>query len=107
MIMANPHRGEATLTLNGQVQTLRLSLGALVQLEQALGSDSLTDLVARFENGSFRTRDILAVLFAALRAGGWTGTAQDLADADIQGGPIAAAQTAARVLALSFGADQA
>ena len=104
--MANPHRGEVTLILNGCSQTLRLSLGALVDLEQALGADSLTDLVARFENGTCRTRDILAVLYTALRAGGWDGTAQDLADADIQGGPIAAAQTAARVLALSFGADQ-
>lgn len=105
--MANPHRGEVALTVNGRAQVLRLSLGALVELEQALGADSLMDLVARFENGTFRTRDILAVLYAALCAGGWDGTPQDLADADIQGGPIMAAQTAARVLALSFGADHA
>lgn len=93
------------MTINGRVQVMRLSLGALAELEQSLGADSLLDLVGRFETGNFRTRDILAVLYAGLCAGGWDGTPQDLADAEIQGGPIVAAQSAARVLALSFGTD--
>ena len=45
--MANPHRGEVVLSLNGEVHVLRLTLGALAELETILDEDGLVALVAR------------------------------------------------------------
>lgn len=100
--MANPMRGEVAITLDGQPHVARLTLGALAELEEALGSQSLLDLVGRFEQGGFTTRDVLAVLLAGLRGGGWQGAADDLLTAQFGGGPMAAARAAAELLARAF-----
>ena len=100
--MSNPFAGEVTVTLNGQDHVAKLTLGALAELEAALGADSLMALVQRFESGSYGSRDVLALIVAGLRGGGWQGSAADLLSADIAGGPIAAAQVAARLLARAF-----
>jgi len=100
--MANPYRGEVRLTVGGQELDMRLSLGALVELEEALGADSLLGLVERFESGAFSARDLLTLLAAGLKGAGWHGTLADLRAAEIEGGPVAAAQAAARLLAVSF-----
>ena len=100
--MGNPWRGEVTLVLDGTPQEMRLTLGALAELEAGLESGSLTDLVERFEVGRFSTRDVLALIVAGLRGGGWTGRAADLTAAEIEGGPMAAARAAAELLARAF-----
>ena len=100
--MSNPFAGEVTVTLNGQDHAAKLTLGSLAELEAALGADSLMALVQRFESGSYASRDVLALIVAGLRGGGWQGSAADLLSADIAGGPIAAAQVAARLLARAF-----
>lgn len=100
--MVNPWAGEAALTVDGERQVLKLTLGALAELEAALGADSLVALAERFEQGTFSTRDILAVIVAGLRGGGWAGTAGDLATAEIAGGPMQAARCAAELLARAF-----
>jgi len=100
--MVNRFRGEVVLVLDGQTHVMRLTLGALAELEEALGSDSLLSLVQRFEGGQFRARDVLALLVAGLRGGGWRGTLEDLAQGEIQGGAAAAAQAAAALLAAAF-----
>ncbi|MEM8536380.1 MAG: gene transfer agent family protein [Pseudomonadota bacterium] len=100
--MANPWAGEVTVTLDGAPQVCKLTLGALVALEAELDSGSLVDLVQRFESGGFKSSDIMAVICAGLRGGGWQGTADDLLTVDIAGGPIAAAQAAALLLARAF-----
>jgi hypothetical protein len=100
--MANPWAGEAALVIDGERQVLKLTLGALAELEAALGADSLIGLAERFEAGSFSSRDILAVIVAGLRGGGWRGDAGDLATADIAGGPMQAARCAAELLARAF-----
>ncbi len=100
--MVNRFRGEVVLVLDGQTHVMRLTLGALAELEEALGSDSLLSLVQRFEGGQFRARDVLALLVAGLRGGGWRGTPEDLAQGEIQGGAAAAAQAAATLLAAAF-----
>ena len=99
--MANPWAGEVALVIGGERQVMRLTLGALAELEAALESGSLVDLVARFEGGAFSTRDVLALIVAGLRGGGWRGSA-DLLSADIEGGPMAAARAAAELLARAF-----
>jgi hypothetical protein len=63
---------------------------------------SLVDLVARFEGSAFSSRDVLAVIVAGLRGGGWRGSAADLLSAEIEGGPLMAARAAAQLLARAF-----
>ncbi|MEL6960740.1 MAG: gene transfer agent family protein [Pseudomonadota bacterium] len=99
---ANPWAGEVALILDGEARTAKLTLGALAELEAQLGADSLVELVARFEAGSFSTRDVLALIVAGLRGGGWRGTARDLLSAEIEGGPTRAAEVAAELLARAF-----
>lgn len=98
----NPWRGEVTLVIDQQPQKMRLTLGALAQLEAHLGTGSLVDLVRRFEQGQFSARDILALLAAGLSGGGCDISATDLARAEIEGGAVAAARAAAELLARSF-----
>ncbi|MDF3605692.1 gene transfer agent family protein [Paracoccus sp. DMF-8] len=102
--MANPYAGEVQVVLDGQPHAARLTLGALAGLETELAESSMIALVERFETGRFSSRDVLAVLVAGLKGGGWRGEAGDLMTAEIQGGPVAAAQAAAALLARAFGA---
>ena len=85
--MANPWAGEVALELDGETRVLKLTLGALAE---------------RFEAGGFKSRDVLALICAGLRGGGWNGELSDLARAEIAGGPLEAARVAARLLALAF-----
>ena len=100
--MANPWGGEVAVMLNGERHIARLTLGALAELEAALEAGSLIELVERFEAGRFSTRDVLALLVAGLRGGGWAGTAADLRTVEIGGGPREAARAAAELLARAF-----
>ena len=99
--MTNPMRGEVEVVLDGTAHVARLTLGALAELEHDLGADSLMAIAGRFEAGRFSSRDVLAVLVAGLRGGGWRGTAADLLTVDI-GGPVAAGRAAAELLARAF-----
>lgn len=100
--MANPYAGEVAVTLDGQRHVAKLTLGALAELEVALETGSLIDLVERFEAQRFSTRDVLALLVAGLRGGGWQGTAADLRTVEVGGGPLGAAKVAAELLARAF-----
>ena len=97
--MANPWAGEVGITLNGEAHVAKLTLGALAELEAAMGTDTLVALVERFETSRFSTRDVLMLIVAGLRGGGWQGTAADLRAVDVAGGPVGAAQAAAALLA--------
>ncbi|MBA4351301.1 MAG: hypothetical protein C0427_08650 [Rhodobacter sp.] len=101
--MANPFAGEVEVVLDGRPHVAKLTLGALAELEAGLGEGSLMDLVARFEAGRFSSRDVLALLVAGLRGGGWQGRAGDLMTVEIGGGPVGAARAAAELLARAFG----
>ncbi len=100
--MANPHAGEVALWLDGQRHVLKLTLGALAELEAALEADSLVALVERFETGRYSVRDVLALVVAGLRGGGWQGSAEELRTAEIRGGAVEAARVAAQLLARAF-----
>jgi len=100
--MANPWTGEVSLVINGNPRVMKLTLGALAELEQALSVGSLVDLVQRFENGGFSAADILALIGAGLRGSGNPMSPDELALAQIDGGPMAAARVAAELLARAF-----
>jgi hypothetical protein len=105
--MANPWAGEVSITLNGEAHVAKLTLGALAELEEEVGTGTLVELVERFEAGRFSTRDVLMLIVAGLRGGGWKGRAGDLIDVEIGGGPVAAAQAAAQLLARAFTVPEA
>ena len=96
--MVNRWRGDVALVVNGQRRVARLTLGALAELEDALEEPSLVALVERFEGHRFSSRDVLLLLAAGLRAGG----TEVIAQAEIEGGPVAASQAAAELLARAF-----
>jgi len=100
--MGNPWRGEVTLVVDGEPRVMRLTLAALAELEERLKSDSLIELIARFECGGFRVRDLIALLVAGLNGGGWRVSEAELVARTIDGGPLAAAEAAARLLKLTF-----
>ncbi|MEC8668213.1 MAG: gene transfer agent family protein [Pseudomonadota bacterium] len=100
--MGNPYAGEVTLVIDGRAHVMRLTLGALAELEESLGAGSLMALIQRFEDARFSTRDVLALIVAGLRGGGWQGRTADLLQANIEGGPVAASRAAARLLTLAF-----
>jgi hypothetical protein len=98
----NPFAGEVAVVLDGQRHVAKLTLGALAELEASLGEDSLMAMVERFEAGRFSARDVLGLLVAGLRGGGWQGAAADLLAVEVAGGPLAAAEAAAQLLARAF-----
>lgn len=100
--MANPWASEVELVIDGKPFQLKLTLGALAELEAALETGTLVELVERFESGRFSTRDVMRLIVAGLRGGGWTGRAEDLLQSEIEGGPMAAARAAALLLARAF-----
>lgn len=100
--MANPWTGEVALAIDGERHVLKLTLGALAELEENLNTDTIVALVERFEGGAFSTRDVLALIVAGLRGGGWQGQARDLLSAEIAGGPVEAARVAGQLLARAF-----
>lgn len=100
--MVNPYAGEVALVVDGQRRVLKLTLGALAELEAALEEPSLVALVERFEGGAFGSGDVLALIVAGLRGGGAEVSRADLLSAEIEGGPMAAAQAAAQLLARAF-----
>ncbi|WP_282065095.1 gene transfer agent family protein [Aliiroseovarius marinus] len=100
--MTNRWTGEVALVIDGTSHVLKLTLGALAELEEQLGEASIVSLVERFEHGQFSSRDVLALIVAGLRGGGWQGTATDLLAAEIQGGPVEAAKAAGQLLTRAF-----
>ncbi|MFD1795820.1 gene transfer agent family protein [Paracoccus aurantiacus] len=101
--MVNPMRGEVEIKLDGVAHTAKLTLGALAELETALGTASLVEIAERFEQGRFSAADVISVIVAGLRGGGWRGEREVLLSSEIEGGPVEAAQAAARLLARAFG----
>ncbi|MCE8546094.1 gene transfer agent family protein [Ruegeria pomeroyi] len=100
--MANPWTGEVALVIDGEQRVLKLTLGALAELEAEMESGSLVELVQRFEGGAFSSRDVLALVVAGLRGGGADVSRAQLLRAEIAGGPLAAARAAAELLARAF-----
>lgn len=98
----NPYAGEVALTMDGDRHVLKLTLGALAELEAEMEADSLVALVERFETGRFGVRDVARLLLAGLRGGGWRGNAGSLLAAEIGGGPAEATRIAALLLARAF-----
>ena len=92
---ANGARGEVSARLAGAERKLCLTLGALAEIETALGVEGLDGLAERMRRLS--ARDLTAVLAALLRGGGERTLAGELDTAAID--PREAAEAVARAFA--------
>ncbi len=101
--MTNPHRGEVAAFIGGAERRLRLTLGALAELEEAFGAEDLGDLARRFASGSLKTRDVIRVIAAGLRGAGEVLTDDDVAKLPVEGGIAGYADTVVRLIAATFG----
>ncbi|MXU66319.1 gene transfer agent family protein [Rhodobacteraceae bacterium KN286] len=81
---------------------MRLTLQALAELEEVLGTGAVSELVGRFERGAFSAGDLMALLHAGLRGGGWDIDRAGFAALDLDGSPVALAEAGARLLAAAF-----
>lgn len=105
--MANRHRGEASLKLAGEHYTLCFTLGALAELEETLQAGGLTGLAERFQAGRPATRDLIALLGAALRGGGHALDDEAVARLPLAGGLAAVARALGDALSGAFGEEAA
>ena len=65
---ANKHRGEATITLGDNSYVLRPTFTALVEIEDRTGM-GLIELAQTFFDQKVKVRDVVAVIFAGIKAG--------------------------------------
>jgi len=94
--------GSVTARLSGRIYRLRLTLGALAELEAALEADGLLALVERFECGRFSSRDLIRLITAGLRGGGHAVTEEEVANMAHEDGVQGFVTLAARLLAAAF-----
>ena len=97
--------GTITTRLNGKPCRLRLTLGALAELEAALEADSLLALIERFEQGRFSSRDLIRLITAGLRGAGNIITEEEVASMTHEEGVQGFVALAARLLAAAFPAE--
>lgn len=100
--MANAQRGEVALRVDGEERTMRLTLGALAELEARLGATSLVELAEKFETGGVSAAELIALLAAGIRGAGGTATEEELATAEIEGGAVGAMRAGLTLLSRTF-----
>jgi hypothetical protein len=102
--MINPRRGEAGLDWAGRRWRLRLTLGALAEMEAAFGAGDLCALAARFEGGRLGAGDLATLLACALRGGGHDVTREEVAAMPLDAAALPAIVAAlAACLSATFG----
>ena len=101
--MANRHRGEAGAEIGGAPRRLVLTLGALAELEDAVGAEDLGALTERFASGRLKARDLVRIIGAGLRGAGEAVTDEEVAAMEIDGGAQGYVRVAAALIAATFG----
>jgi len=101
--MANRLRGEVEATLDGRTFTLCLTLGALAELEAALGAGDLMALARRFEAGQLSAGDAIRVIGAGLRGAGSAIDDEAVSRMRAEGGAAGFVRIVADLLAATFG----
>lgn len=95
----NAARGEAVLTVDGRGRRVCLTLGALAEIEGALGCRSMAELEVRMR--ALSAADLVIVIAALLRGGGEGETAAQIGELDVAPGAAARAVAEAFRLGLS------
>jgi hypothetical protein len=100
--MVNRYRGEVALMVKGRALPMRLTLGALAELEDAFSVDSLPALGERFATGRLSARDVARIIAAGLRGAGGTLSAEEVASLPFDGGLNGAVAAAVALLDATF-----
>ncbi len=95
----NGTRGETTLTVGGRARRVCLTLGALAEIESALGCRTMAELELRMR--ALCAADLVIVIAALLRGGGEKETAAKISAADVSPGEAARAVAEAFRLGLA------
>ena len=98
----NPQRGEVAIRVDGREHVMRLTLGALAELENRLQANSLLGLAEKFETGGVATAELIVLLAGGIRGGGGTVTEDELAVAEIEGGAVGAMKAGLLLLSRTF-----
>lgn len=101
--MVNRLRGEVAAELDGRTFTLCLTLGALADLEAALGASDLMALARRFEAGQLSAGDAIRVIGAGLRGAGNDIGDEAVARMRADGGAAGFVRIVADLLGATFG----
>ena len=101
-MMANPQRGEVEIRVDGEARVMRLTLGALAELEARLGATSLLGLAEKFETGGVSASELISLLAAGIRGAGGATTEEELASAEIEGGAVGAMRAGLTLLSRTF-----
>ena len=105
-MLVNTRRGEVAATLDGKDFRLCLTLGALAELETALGAGDLVTLGERFSTGRLSAKDMIAVIASGLRGAGNCVSATDVAAMRVSGGLETYAKIVAHLLLATFGSAE-
>lgn len=100
--MVNRYRGEVALPVEGRALPMRLTLGALAELEDAFAVESLPALGERFATGRLSARDVTRILAAGLRGAGGTLAHDEVAALAFDGGLNGAIAAAIALLDATF-----
>jgi hypothetical protein len=100
--MPNPHRGEIEACLDGKSYRLCLTLGALAELETAVGHEDMLSLAERFQSGRLSARDALRIIGAGLRGAGHDIADDAVARMQTEGGVAGFVDIVARLLGATF-----
>lgn len=101
--MPNPKRGEVEVELAGRPVRFCLTFGALASLEKRMGLDTISDLASRFLQERLSVEDLCALLVAGLEGSGDPMSERELRNLDLQDNWSTLLDTAARLLAATFG----
>lgn len=102
----NRRRGEIAAEIDGETRLLCLTLGALAELEAALGVANLAELGARLAHGGLSARDLIAIVGAGLRGAGNVANDEDVAAMMAEGGIAGFARIATELLVATFGGPE-
>jgi hypothetical protein len=106
--MVNIHRGEIPLHIGGQRLSLKLTLGGLAELEDALGAGDLVGLGERLGSGRLSANDLVGILRIGLKGAGHDLTEAEIRAWSMQGGLGPLVSAVAALFAETFGgADEA
>ena len=95
--MTNPLKGEIEVELGGQNYKARLTIDAIVSIEQAVGC-GIIKLATKMSEGDISVGDMMAVLLPALRGGGNDLQAKDISRIIQEAGIVKSTQVVANLL---------
>ncbi len=104
--MANRHRGEVPFEIGGRKLALRLTLGGLAHLEDALAVGDLVGLGERLGTGRLSARDLIHILRIGLDGAGYALSDEQIRQFSLEGGLEPLIGAVAALFAVTFGTEE-